>query len=83
MEEKGFRTLQCGVCPAKLRITITPAQYGKRLEVACPKCGEKGFVTIPVPAVVPEQEQSRPQSMSDVFGDVFGDLGDLFGKPPK
>jgi phage FluMu protein Com len=53
MEEKGFRLVQCSGCPAKLRIAISAAQYGKTVEITCPKCKSKGRVTIPRPPSKP------------------------------
>lgn len=46
--------LHCHGCKVKIRIRITAEQYGKTLEVPCPKCQSVNRVTIPVLAPKPE-----------------------------
>lgn len=80
--EKGFRTMQCPGCPAKLRIPVSENDYGRTRIVRCPKCSSKGRVTIPHPA--PEVSGTgKAQSSSsteanpfpfDLSEDIFGDL---------
>ncbi|HPW34360.1 MAG TPA: hypothetical protein PK367_01195 [Candidatus Paceibacterota bacterium] len=82
--EKGFRLVQCPGCPVKLRLKITFMQYGKTLEVICPKCGARFRVTIPVPADYKKNEPDHNHDTSS-FG-VFDPsylFGDLFRTPRK
>ncbi|HXK31620.1 MAG TPA: hypothetical protein VJZ94_02710 [Candidatus Paceibacterota bacterium] len=79
--EKGYRQVQCPGCPAILRITIAEAQYGKTLEITCPKCDTKCRATIPKPA----KETAAGDPLSEAFKDVLGGniFGDLFGSDKK
>ncbi len=76
--EKGFRIVACPEpCGKKLRLTITKAQYGKKLEVTCPQCSLKCTVTIPVPAMRPAGKASDPGD-NDPF-DFLRKVNDIFG----
>lgn len=80
--EKGFRTLQCPGCPAKLKLPVAEKDYGTTKVVRCPKCSTQARVEIPYPA--PEAPRTgRPQAPSsdspsqfswDIFGNIFKDF---------
>ena len=80
--EKGFRTIQCGGCPTKLKFPVTPKDYNKTLQVRCPRCRTVCRVLVPTPA------DFRPAVVKPTVDDPFiRDLdswtealyGDLFG----
>lgn len=74
-ESKEERHLSCHGCSIKLRIQITALQYGKMLEVTCPKCHSVNRVTIPISALKPEPYSLKDNPFGfdpDLFGSFFG-----------
>ena len=80
--EKGYRLVKCpGIdCPATLRLTVSEADYGKIVEVMCPKCLTKCRTTIPTPTAIVEEEPGQDFSFVDTLKETFGDL---FGESGK
>ena len=81
---KEERHLLCHGCSVTVRIQITALQYGKKLEVTCPKCHNVNRVTIPVPAPKPEEAKPEPYNLKDnPFGFDPGLLENFFGRGRK
>lgn len=71
--EKGFRTVRCHGCMAKLQFRVSEKDYGDVRLVRCPRCKCIGRVTIPFPPKTgtPDKKPPSGPSFEDLFGDVF------------
>jgi hypothetical protein len=83
--EKGFRTVQCPGCPAKLRFPVSEKDYETTKTIRCPKCSTIGRVKIPRPAInktkKPESSDNTDPSKEKLFDDLFGGLFNEGRKP--
>ena len=79
--EKEYYYVICSNCSKKLRLTITPAQYGKNVMVTC-KCKHKFPTTISKPSQDPVEEIL--EGVKDFLGSIPENLHDfLFGSNSK
>jgi len=73
--EKGFRMVRCPGCGIRMRIKISEEQYGRTLEVTCPKCETKGRVIIPIPPPEESVHTTEPKQKEHILDDIM----EMFG----
>ena len=51
--QKEYREVTCSGCTAKLRLTVTEENYGRKVETTCPRCKARTETTIEAPPSIP------------------------------